>query len=396
MLREHPWKGIGPDCFKIAFPIYSAFDFNTNDGLFVSSRTAHDEWLQAAATSGVPGLLSLALLVGCFLLFAARRLKDAPPGTRLWWIAVLSSGVAYLVQNLFSFGVAALLLLWTFLLASVNRPAAFEEAKAPRTSLWVTALLFSVFLALPITLRLTADLHFARGMRVLDYLRSSSQNLDEDKKRTFALYSLEQTRRAADLFPLDVKYRLYSGMALEQLAESPAEDRKDRLQEALEVYRLLSSQSPYNGYYSNDRGRVLTALARMDPSRLPEAEQAQRQAAELSPENPYFLAQWGALLLLQDNAAEAAPHLAKAFKLDPALSAKTLCQTAMDSLLGGQKEGGWRLLDAAVALDPKSADAWFFRGYFLKRDGKMKEAQIAMSKALELNPDLAGMQQAAK
>ena len=396
MLHAHPWNGIGPDCFKIAFPQYSKFDFTANDGLFVSSRTAHNEWLQAAATSGWPGLLSLVFLVGCFLLFSIRRLRASTPETRSAYAAVLAAGAAYLTQNLFSFGVAAILLLWIFLLAYVNRPLPAMEANPPSSRAWVLALVASAFLAIPITLRLTADLHFARGMRVLDYLRSSAQSLDENKKHAFAAYSLAETRRAAGLFPLDVKYRLYSGMALEQLAETQSENRKDRLQEALAVYRGLTVQSPRNGYYFNNCGRVLTALAREDVSFLPEAVKAQEQAASLSPENPFFLAQWGSLLLLENKTAEAAAPLAKAFSLDPTLSAKTLCQGAMDALLNGQKEGGWRLLDQAVALNPKSAEAWFFRGYFFKRDGRNKEAQSAMEKALAINPHLAGMASASQ
>jgi tetratricopeptide (TPR) repeat protein len=389
MLHEHPWKGIGPDCFKIAFPQYSQYDFTANDGLFVSSRTAHNEWLQAASTSGFPGLLSLAFLVGCFLLLSIRRLRTATPETRGLGVAVLASGVAYLTQNLFSFGVAAILLLWVFLLACVNRPPTATEAKAPRTSTWVLALIASAFLALPITQRLTADLHFARGMRVLDYLRAPSRELDENQKHAYVIFSLYETRRAADLFPLDFKYRLYTGMALEQLAETQGENRKNRLLESLGVYRRLTVQSPRNGYYFNDCGRVLSALSRQDLSYLPEAEKAQRQAAALSPENPFFLAQWGSVLLLENKASEAAAPLAKAFSLDPTLSAKTLCQGAMGTLLNGQNEGGWRLLDQAVALNPKSAEAWFFRGYFFKKEGRNKEAQAAMEKALAINPHLA-------
>jgi Flp pilus assembly protein TadD len=396
MLRDHPWTGIGPDCFKIAFPQYSAYDFNAIDGLFVSSRTAHNEWLQAAATSGFPGLLSLAAIVCFFFIFAVRRLRGSSPEMRSFWVAVLASGTAYLTQNLFSFGVAAILLLWTLHLGSVNRTPVSEEPKSPTPFAWMTAFLLSAFVLVPVGLRLNADLSFSHGMQVLDYLQQSASSMDDEKKQALASYSLKKTTRAADVFPWDVKYRLYTGMSLEQLADNPLENKKERLEQALAVYQWLSTQSPHNGYYSNDQGRVLTALARLDPARLPEAVQAQEQAASLSPENPFFLAQWGALLLLENKTVEASAPLTKAFAYDPTLSAKTLCQGAMEAILSGQKEGGWRLLDQAVALNPKSPEAWFFRGYFYKRDGKMKEAQFAMAKALELNPKLAELQQAAK
>lgn len=388
IFKTHPWTGVGLDCFKITFPQYSAFDFNSIDGLFVSSRTAHNEWLQAAATTGLPGLAALLVLVTAFFIQGLRRLR-APGSPRLMSAAVLASGAAYLAQNLFSFGVAATLLLWTFLLASVNRPPLDREAPVTRPGAWLLALPLAALLTVPVTLRLAADLQFSRAMQALDYLKAAPRDLTQDQKHALSLYGFERTSRAAELFPWDVKYRLYRAMSLEQLAETEPEQRRARLSEALEAYRSLTLWSPVNGYYFNNCGRVLTSLSLADPSRLSEAEEAQRRAAELSPQSPFFLAQWGALLVVQDASRQAEAPLARAFSLDPDLAAKTLCQSGMDFLLAGNKSAGWRLLDAAATRNPRSPEAWFFRGYFLNREGKTKEARAAMAKALELKPELA-------
>jgi len=394
MLQANPWHGVGLDCFKIVFPQYSAYDFNDYDGVFVSSRTAHNEWLQAAATSGVPGLLALALLVGCFLLRAVRSLRAASGAHRAFYAAVLAAGAAYLVQNLFSFGVAATLLLWVLLLAAVNRPAPTASPSAPHQKGFLLALALSSLCALPITHRLSADLHFSRGMRALDYLNGDSR-LTAPQKERLGSYALGHCQEATALFPLDVKYRLYAGQALEAIAAA-REEGASTWEEALAVYRSLSAMSPKNPYYANNEGRVLWALARTQPQRLLEAEEAQARAAALSPENPFFLTQWGATLLALGRSEDAQAPLRKAFNLNAALSAKALCQAATDAYLAKRKDAAFRILDQAATFHPRSPEAWFFKGYLLRQEGRLKEAKTAMAKALELNPRLGQLDDASK
>ena len=106
--RDHFWAGTGVDTFKTIFPAYSNPRFNAHDGENVSSRMAHCEPLQILATQGLIGLLLWCWL--CLALFAAatarpwRRNNGSGPGP---WLGLGALGVAYLGQNLVSFGVAA-------------------------------------------------------------------------------------------------------------------------------------------------------------------------------------------------------------------------------------------------------------------------------------------------
>ena len=67
MAEAHPFFGVGLDTFKPAFPFYSGIEFNHIDGMFVSSRTAHNEFLQIAATTGWIGFSAYLFLWGLFL-----------------------------------------------------------------------------------------------------------------------------------------------------------------------------------------------------------------------------------------------------------------------------------------------------------------------------------------
>lgn len=109
MIKEYPLLGTGVDTFKTIFPKFSGTDFANIDGANVSSRTAHNEPLNVAATMGIPALGVYFLLLWTYLRMIIRpfrRIEDY--GLKMLSLAMLSAFVAYFVQNLFSFGVCAI------------------------------------------------------------------------------------------------------------------------------------------------------------------------------------------------------------------------------------------------------------------------------------------------
>ncbi len=391
MAVQHPLTGVGLDCFKIAFTKYSEYDFNALDGTFVSSRTAHNEWLQAAATCGLPGLAALLLTVVLFLRLAVRRIRTAPVDHKALWAAVLASGCAYLFQNLFSFGVAALLLLWNIHLASINRDAPFKsnEPPGPSPRLLFPALALCALLAVPVVTRLTADLSFARGMAYLEYVQKPERSLSPSEIDLLTSKSLEFLRQASDRFPLEVKYHLYTGMALEQLAASHPES----LRQALRVYDQTVEWVPSNAYFHNNRGRVLLRISRNEGQPPVEAESALRSSARFAPENPFFLSQWGSALKTLGRDQEADAPLSHAFSLNRDVASKTMAQMAMDEHQAGLKQNAYALLEEALARHPGSAECWFLRGYLGRKDGKKLQSEMDFDEATRLNPEMARLRE---
>ncbi len=391
MVRENPILGVGLDTFKIAFPAYSGHEFNRIDGIFVSSRTAHNEWLQAAAATG---LLGLAAQIAVLLLFigAIRKAWD-PAGPRSrWTLAGLAScALAYQVQNLFSFGVAAINLLWFFCLASASALQP-QEQRNPRFSPVLRRTLAVLLLAsvsIASLIRLTADVAFGHGSSALDYVQSAGKSLGEREKALYTEYGVAMNRRAVDLMPLEVKYRLYLGLAYERKAGLVSEGSATWLRKALENYDRSLVMSPYNAYYHNNRERILLALWRetRQEDLLAAAERAGRRAVELAPESPFFKVQWAVALLRSDRRDEARRVLSDSFGLTSDFTAKALAQLATDEYLRGDGDFALLLLDQAVQGNTASAEAYQVRGLVLQQMGRTEDALRDLMKARQLrNP----------
>lgn len=396
MALEHPWTGVGLDCFKIAFPAYSGTDFNRTDGLFVSSRMAHDLWLQLASTTGFPGVLSYLAVLAAWAWMGIGRLRSGDPEEKRWVTAGLACGAAYQVQALFSFDVAALDLLWVLSLALVqNRHRQAQPPVSPGPlSAWALAerafliLFLAVGLYFPVT-RFCADLDFARGTAASQALT----RLPEDTERSTALaysdYEIARMKKAVALCPLETKYRLYLGLAYEQRSQIDPSLRQGHLILALGQYRETLRMSPFNSYYYNNLGRVQTSLEAFDPSASEEAEKAYGRCCELDPSNPLFRLNWASALRKLGKEKEAQEQEDRSFGLDPSFTAKFQAQRALDLYRQGKHPEAFDLLKATVEKAPQCPESWYCLGALKLSDGRKKEAlgYLLKAKALDPTPD---------
>src|SRR5262249_15902621 len=217
----NPLHGVGLDTFKIAFPYYSGIEFNQIDGMFMSSRAAHNEWLQIAATTGLGGLAAYLALLFFFFRTWWRGFHPAQGNAALLSAALFCCAAAYQIQNFFSFGVAGINFLWFFCLAAVQKlPSPPAPPKVP-SGLWqkgVLVLLTALigFYALG---RLGADAAFARGFGVNEFLKQHDPNLDPDQLLYYSNYGIGEIGKAVRLCPLEVKYPLYLGLSYEERAK---------------------------------------------------------------------------------------------------------------------------------------------------------------------------------
>jgi|GEM_PF-1204412 hypothetical protein len=131
MWSSHFWTGTGVDTFKTMFPSYSSSRFADFDGANVSSRNAHCEPLQVLATTGLIGmLLWLAMLAAWARAWLKRYSAEKDEEIRLLMAGLLLIWVAYLTQNLVSFGVTALCAPYWLFMAALAVPSA-EPKRLP-------------------------------------------------------------------------------------------------------------------------------------------------------------------------------------------------------------------------------------------------------------------------
>ncbi len=396
MIAANPLHGVGLDTFKIAFPYYSGIEFNEIDGMFMSSRTAHDELLQITATSGFLGLAAYLSILVFFVRAWLKAYKIGSRQTRGILLALLGCALAYQVQNLFSFGVASINFLWFFCLAAVQKLSSDStrapEPDAPPKTLasflnrGLGLLLILGLFTFSIT-RLAADVAFGHGNAVNELLKHHDPNMDPDRLTYYSNYGIQEIAKACSLCPLEVKYPLYMGLAYEERAHLDSVHEKDWLLNARGYYLLAIHKSPSNAYYYNDLGRVENQLALYDKTYLAAAQKDYQWAVVLAPASPYFRVNWSQSLDANGQGQEAQNQLNQAFALDSDFTAKTLTQLALEKYQNGQKDPALAELSLALSHSPNYATAYFYRGLIYLDEKKRKLAQADLEKAKNLDPN---------
>jgi tetratricopeptide (TPR) repeat protein len=382
MVEAHPLWGVGLDTFKTAFPSYSDIKFNQIDGMNVSSRLAHNGPLQLASTTGLVGLGAYLLLWGVFFFLSFRFWRTAGTFQKTLAAGIIGCAAAYHLQNLFSFDVAALGMASFWLLAGIESfsPLSFSNQKGffvssslrggfafsfIRSLCMGLLVLFGLFLSLT---RLPADLAFGQAEAVSEYLKKPNPESQPQVLLEYSNWGIESCQKAISLCPLEVKYRLYLGLAYEERAALDRDKPKPWLEAALDSYRRALSISPNNGYYYNDVGRVCQDLADLDPSYRSQAVEAYQKAVQFGHSSPAF---WVNLALAQrenGKTEEANQALIQAFKLDSASTAKSLAQSAVLDFQSGRKTDALEKLETAMAGNTTVAEPYFYRGLMEMED----------------------------
>jgi len=120
MVRDNPWRGIGLGDFDSTMPLYwSPF----HQRLFIKEstvvRSVHNDFLEIAAETGIPGLAAFLLILSVSGVLLWRRVgREADFRSRVMFAGMGASLVGILTQILFTFSLknaSSALLFWTLL-----------------------------------------------------------------------------------------------------------------------------------------------------------------------------------------------------------------------------------------------------------------------------------------
>ncbi len=268
IIKDYPLLGSGVDTFKAIFPKYEGLDFAYIDGTNVSSRTAHNEILHIAATMGI-----FSLSVYLTLLFAYTRMFLKPFGKindikiKLISLALFSGFIAYFIQNLFSFGVAAInTTLYIFMachafiynnffnIKKINLIIAKNEIEYPvKFMFYIIIFIFTFFLIFKSYNMLLADYSYNKGKILGNVYGRWDLAIKEHIK------SIEKE-------PYEVKYHVYLGLAFEQLAirTEDVQNQKNLILNSIKEYKKGIELNPANSYYWGNLGRIYSLLAKIE------------------------------------------------------------------------------------------------------------------------------------
>jgi O-antigen ligase/Tfp pilus assembly protein PilF len=276
MVRDRPLTGTGPGTFRSAYPKYR------RDHIFAGASFSHNDYLQIAATTGLPGL-------GLFLLFIVMifrrglrviRSKErdfrarAMPG-------VLAAIFAVLVHEFVDFNLmlpsnAMIFFALSGIVASrdtliASAPQRSSLSKAAVDVLTVTMLTF----------------FFARSGQLflaeLFYQRGEEQTRSASFEEGIASYD-----RALGILPERALYQRTAGRACLRFYNSRPVNQRP-LFRAFHAFRQALKLEPAYPYNWFGAGKALLLLEEAAVTDMPSPETYFQRAVEIDPTNPLFL-----------------------------------------------------------------------------------------------------------
>jgi O-antigen ligase len=221
MVGDFPWLGVGPGNWPVFFPRY-AEPGATRDGVLsaaLAPRQAHDDFLERAAETGIPGLLALGALGAGVAMAIGRRLKSGDAGTRVSSAAGAGAwaSLGALCLASFPFEMPATIALAGLALGLVatdppppeGAPPALARPPGVLSRAVAYALLAAGLVALPcVALRAERSVRASRWLGVAEraLARGSRERRDRADRRSDALpAAADALRRVRALSPRDVR-----------------------------------------------------------------------------------------------------------------------------------------------------------------------------------------------
>jgi hypothetical protein len=311
MVAEHPWAGVGPGNWPVVFPRY-AEPGATRDGVLSATRAprqVHDDLLERAAETGLPGLLALGVLVAGVIKAARRRLRDGDDGTRMTAAASAGALVGLGVISLASFplempGTLALGGLALGLVAT-EAPLVAPDARSPALARGAVAAALALVLC--------AAVRAERSVRSSRWLGAAERSMHRDPGTAGAVEALACLDAALDAEPVD--YRAHLRVAQMLLREHRADEAALAARGALSIERYapggwatLASAELASGDAGGARRDASQALALLED--YPFALQLRSRAAEMQGDTASARADRDHLRALANGAGE--PDAARA------------------------------------------------------------------------------------
>ncbi len=421
VIKAHPFLGTGVDTFKTVFPAYEGTNFAQIDGANVSSRTAHNELLNIPSTMGLSSLgIYLLLIVAYIKLWADgfRRIKEYD--LKILSFGMFAAFIAYFIQNIFSFGVAAIntafylfmgihAVIYNDLYGTKKKDFVFyRSSEANIIFRWILQF-GAVFLAFFLSFRaysiFDADVHYNRGKILGDVYNRWDLSVKEHE------ISVREE-------PDEVKYHVYLGLAYEQLAlqmytaltsttKPPTIDEKQQLIQsvanyieiAIKEYKKGTDLNPGNSYYWGNIARIYSLLGRMQNPDFASGKFVNMdsfnssiyyyaEAIKRAPVTGLFYFNLIDLYFLLYQLDKIPPILDSLMQCDKQLASTAAFKLANIYFTSKKFNDAEKYYLKVVELTPDFAQAYYNLGVLYAATGKRDQANPYLSKAFQLNPDL--------
>ncbi len=390
MIKEHPLFGTGIDTFKTVFPSYEGIDFAQIDGANVSSRTAHNEYLNYGATSGLFGLAAYLMLLYSWAVSALRSFsRENEEKMKLYMLASSAAVIAYLTQNFFSFGVAAINTFFYILLAAHSSHYILTRNMKPKEVVLFkkngfTEYILIILSIIPVILGISyfysfyrADVYYNRGR-----IFGNAHNRWDS--------AVQEHLKAVKICPDEVKYHVYLGLAYERYAMglNDPEKRNLYLKTALAYYDYGVKLNPGNSYYWANKGRIYSVLAQTeDPKYFSNALDNFQEAVKRAPVTGLFYSNMMDVYQKTGQQEKAALMLEKVVLYDRKLASNIYFNMGTEAYNKKDLKSAYMNFMQAINLNPSFEPGLFNFGITAATVGDTYNAVAALSNLLAINPD---------
>ncbi len=393
-IQQRPLLGWGQDTLYYTFPAFYRAGIALTEGPETIPDRAHNWVLDTSYATGMVGLLAYLLLLGALLKTGLKTRRQHP-----WAVPAMASLGALLVANFFSFDTSTSLLVF-WLDVGLLLPPQFATARPVMTKTvsfrkqWKPALMATALCG-------GALLFFnLRPLLAYDYAaRASSASLASDQTEVVANY-----QTAHRIMPEEVWYTLQLQNAnLRHLSELPDTlSHQVLLQEAKDLLHALPAGLQNTFIAARSEAQIAAKAAELSPSTINQAtaNTAYAAAASHAPELASIQDEWGVLLTLQGNYADAVSHFQTALQWFPNPNwtyHRTLQMHLATALLDEN-----HIMEAKAALDLAllpgpwdmgTFEAWSLLSVAQNALGNLPAAMQAGRKALTYNPSSIPMHQ---
>jgi tetratricopeptide (TPR) repeat protein len=162
-------------------------------------------------------------------------------------------------------------------------------------------------------------------------------------------------------------------------------------QRSEQIFQQGLARWPENPYLLHGRAKMRGEWARLNPSRLADAEEAFHEAARRMPDNPYVWQAWGVMAAELEMYSDARRYFGLALQAAQASRRErdaiyTLIAWADLEIEAGQYSEADRLLQEVERLDPQNPYGLHLQGKKAFYQGKYSEAEEAFRQVLRIDP----------
>lgn len=345
IFKDNMLTGTGPGTFPYVFMKYRAMEPLDNRGRVALPEACHNQFIETALSTGIPGILCYLLLIG-FVFHTALKVMIRPDTTGLTAVLMISSGIAYLAHNFFLYSTISTDLMWWFIVAWFSSQLQPEyEMKGSSSALRPSAGIITALVSLLLLILFFINTRVA----VANYYVNEGKKYEIDRKWDL---SLNAFNNAVIYDPYNYKYHLYRGKMLESFSRQFSAVPPSLIDEVVRSYQNAITINPYDPYSLADMGRFLGYLSdNGDSSRTALAVRFYEKAIAIDSYNPMFYGDLGNVHAGAGNTEKALYYYRRSLEVCPS-SALVYVNMATLLLRRNDHENARKYLMKALEIDP--------------------------------------------